>query len=76
MAGVSGCFGSANPSPDTTIEDMEEVAATVEDIVEDANQDVTPEMLFAQRFVGLEKRVNTLTFALVAIALFLVIKEL
>jgi len=83
MSGVSGCFGSRmNNDP---IDDVEEVSATVDDIVETMPEDTTPSevgqeyLLTIQQLANVAgeyaRRIRLLTWAVVAIVVYLVLKE-
>ena len=78
--GISGCFGGGGtPFP---IEDITEVEAAVGEIVEndsptgDAQAAQAPNLALAQLFGQYVRRVRLLTWAVVAIAIILVIKEM
>lgn len=77
--GVSGCFGSTTPYP---IDDIEEVVGAVDDIVETATPSadepsagISPNMALAQLVGQYARRVRLLTWAVVAIVVVLVLKE-
>lgn len=82
MIGVSGCFGRRNgPDP---IDDLAEAADTVNDIMGDAPeadpqgqpQGQGPDLAAAQVLGQYVRRVRLLTWAVVAVAIYLVMKEL
>lgn len=78
--GNSGCFGAATNNP---IDDIREAEAAVTDIVADAGTPETPvteyDLATANAMAGIVgeyvRRVRLLTYAVVAIALYLVLKE-
>lgn len=77
MTGVSGCFGRPNNEP---IDDIQDAAAAVNDIVsgeDPAPADTSAETLASVAAVVGEytRRVRLLTWAVVIIALVLVLKE-
>ena len=81
----SGCFGSHNPAGDNgVIDNVAEVSATVDEILEGEGLPTTSEApsaetqaatLLMRHYANLWKRVQMLTWAVVAIAIVLVIKE-
>lgn len=80
MIGVSGCFGGAKV--DYPIDDVDEAAAAVEEIVETTDPVPTeqqpgpaPDLALAQLVGQYARRVRLLTWAVVAIAIMIVLKE-
>lgn len=77
--GVSGCFGSMTNDPDP-IDDIEEVAVAVDEIENtDTPQSDTssqaPSLALAQLVEQYARRVRLLTWAVIAIVVVLVIRE-
>ena len=76
--GISGCFGSSNL--EYPIDDANEAAAAVEEIVvTDDGEEPTapgPNLAMAQLVEQYVRRVRLLTWAVVAIAAVLIIKEI
>lgn len=81
--GVSGCFGTM-PDPNETIDDVAEVSATVDDIIEtvpgEASANVGEEYMLTVQQLGAVageyvRRVRLLTWAVVAIVAYLILKE-
>lgn len=84
MIGVSGVFGSQRGSAgNDSIDNLEEVSSTVDDIIEDVvvegaepSTGLTPAELFMRRYARMERRVTVLTWAVVALFMVLLAKEL
>ena len=85
MIGVSGVFGSQRGSAgNDTIDNLAEVSAAVDDIIEDVVVEgaepsaaaPTPAELFMQRYARMERRVTVLTWAVIALFAVLLAKEL
>lgn len=80
MIGVSGCFGGTKAA--YPIDDINEAAAAVEEIVEttdpvptEQQTEPAPDLALAQLVGQYARRVRLLTWAVVAIAIMLVLKE-
>lgn len=76
MSGVSGCFGQTKPD---TIDNAAEVSAAVDDIMGGAGAQADNSQaafVMAQHYAFMEQRVRMLTWAVVALAAVLVMKEL
>lgn len=80
MIGVSGCFGGTKTA--YPIDDIDEAAAAVEEIVEttdpvptEQQTEPAPDLALAQLVGQYARRVRLLTWAVVAIAIMLVLKE-
>ena len=80
MIGQSGCFGSI-PNNET-IDNAAELSAAVDGILEtvaaeanDENQDVAA-LVMAQHYAYLNNRVRMITWAVVAIAAYIIFKEI
>ena len=78
----SGILDSYEPD---TIDTIDETADAIEDIIDDADADTTDTSgesqqvvacLLAQHYAYMEKRVRLLTWAVIALAAFIVAKEL
>ena len=82
MIGVSGCFGS-DCQPEV-IDNAAEVSAAVDDImdgaacpqcdVDDGNQ--LAASLLLMHYAGMDRRVRLLTYAVVAMAVYILVKEI
>lgn len=84
MIGQSGCFGS-QPIANDTIDNAAETSAAVDEIIETVTNEVetntensqaAASLLLAQHYAYMEKRVRLLTWAVVAVAAYLMLKEL
>lgn len=78
MMGVSGCFGAEAPA-NQTIDNVAEASATVDEIINDTVQGQESESmapLLATHYVYMTRRVQLLTWAVVALAVVVLIKEL
>ena len=83
ITSASGLFGSKQPANDT-IDNAAEVSAAVDAIIEDAvatNDDTaadpaTAALMLAQHYAFMERRVKMLTWAVVALAAVVLLKEL
>ena len=80
MIGVSGCFGGAKTA--WPVDDIEEAAAAVEEIVDtdvtvptEPQPEQAPDLEMAQLVGQFVRRVRLLTWAVVAMAFLLVLKE-
>ena len=81
MTGISGCFGSTKP--EGPIDDLDEARSAVNDIIENApeaaqeepSQGAAPDLAALQVVGQYVRRVRLLTWAVVAIAVYLVLKE-
>jgi hypothetical protein len=82
MITQSGCFGTKAYNP--PIDDLEEAAQAVEEIIgsdhetvpSEPSQESAPDLEAAQLLVQYMRRVRLLTWAVVAIAAYLVLKEM
>ena len=76
MRTQSGCFGSAKQGTADVIDTLEEVSATVDDIVQtDGTSATAVACTAATLMASMERRIRLLTWAVAAIALVLVLKE-
>lgn len=72
MTGVSGCFGS-----NSTIDNLEDVSATVEKIVESASDNSGDENAQVQLYYyqSVDRRIRLLTLAVVVLAVVILARE-
>lgn len=80
MITASGCFGSPQPSNDT-IDNVEEISSTVDGIIENIDENAgsdadTAASLLATHYLYMDKRIRLLTYAVVALAAVVIVKEL
>ena len=79
MTGTSGCFGS--PKQDNeTIDTLKDVYKTVDDITNEnpgtETEEIPASYVLARHYVSLSQKVRLLTYAVVALAAVVIIKEL
>lgn len=77
MTGVSGCFGGTTTN---NIDNVEDVSATVDEIIEKAGVNASDNSEDAKvhlyYYISVEKRLRMLTLAVVALAIVVLSKEL
>lgn len=75
MTGVSGCFGGTDTN---NIDNMEDVSATVEEIVANTsdNSNTDDALIHLYYYQSVEKRIRMLTLAVVVLAIVVLSKEL
>ena len=78
MSGVSGCFGGPRQDEGAAISNVEDVSQAVEGILEDTGSDSSGNDAFVlmQYCSFVERRVRMLTWAVVALAVVVVLREM
>ena len=79
MNGVSGCFGGVQPAANATIDSLEEVSAAVDGIVNGSDApdgNAQAASVLAMHYACMEQRVRMLTWAVLALAAVVLLKEL
>lgn len=78
MTGVSGCFGGSNTYTGEVIDNIDEVSVAVDDIVCDTRPEATKNQaayMLVQHYAYMEQRVRMITWAVVALAIVVLLKE-